>query len=83
MLLFHYFLSLINGLASPFFQPTRGLRWGLPLSLLLLTLIAKGLSKCLVHERCYGGLKGICLGTHISLTHLIFIGDVIFWGLVD
>jgi hypothetical protein len=44
------FSLLINGSASSFFQPTRGLRQGCTLSPLLFLMVAEGLSRCLIVE---------------------------------
>ena len=80
---FYSYLSLslfINGSASSFFPPSRGLRQGCPLFPLLFILIAEGLSRCLLHERESGRLKGIKMGENISITHLLFVDDVLLFG---
>jgi len=71
------FSVLINGLASPFFHAERGLRKGCPLSPLLFLLIMEGLSRTIrenCRQRC---IRGIKITDECTLTHLLFVDDVL------
>jgi hypothetical protein len=52
-------LVLINGFASPFFRPGRGLRQGCPLSLLHLIIVVEGLSRVLMEAKRSSTFKGL------------------------
>jgi MFS superfamily sulfate permease-like transporter len=47
-----------------FFNPTKGIRWGCPLSPFLFLLVVEGISRFFIHSRSTCGLKGIKLGRH-------------------
>ena len=53
------FLVLINGSPSNFFQPTRGLRHGFPLSPFIFLLVAEALSRIIHKAKLEGKIKGI------------------------
>jgi hypothetical protein len=69
------FSLLINGVASNFFKPTRGLRKGCPLSPLLFLLVVEGISRIVMEAKRRGILQGIKIGS-ILLTHLLFVDDI-------
>ena len=74
------FVVLINGTPSKFFSATRGIRQGFPLSPLLFILVIEGLSLLIVDARDHGLIKGIKITSSLTLTHLLFIDDVILLG---
>lgn len=76
---------LINGAASDFFNPQRGLCQGCPLSPLLFLLTVEGLSLMIKAAKRQGDLKGIEVGLNIWVTHLLFVDDILlfFYGSQD
>jgi hypothetical protein len=74
------FAVLINGSASPFFTPERGLRQGCSLSPLLFLLVVEGLSRALTQGKTTGELSGIKVSQKLSLTHLLFVDDVLLFS---
>ena len=75
------FALLINGSPSHFFTASRGIRQGCPLSPLLFILVIEGLS-LLIEDACkHGKVKGIKISKDLSLTHLLFVDDVILFGM--
>ena len=75
------FVVLINGSSSSFFPASRGLRQGCPLSPLLFILVIEGLSLLIEEAKRTGKIKGIKISSKLSLTHLLFVHDVILFGL--
>ena len=74
------FSLLINGSPSHFFMASHGIRQGCPLSPLLFILVIEGLN-LLIDDACRWGLvKGIKISKDLSLTHLLFVDDVILFG---
>ncbi|CAN1760768.1 LINE-1 retrotransposable element ORF2 protein, partial [Linum perenne] len=75
------FAVLINGQPTPWFQPTRGLRQGDPLSPFLFILTSNILSFMIQKESDLGGIKGIRLNnnSHV-LNHMLFADDTILFG---
>lgn len=71
---------LINGAASSFFNPERGLRQGCPLSPLLFLLAAEGISLMIHEARRQGDLKGIEVAVNIWVTHLLFVDDILLFN---
>ena len=79
---FRNLFVLINGDDSKFFRASRGIRQGCPLSPLLFLLIVEALSilvKKIVNE---SKLKGVRVIATVMLTHLLFVDDVLLFGLV-
>lgn len=71
---------LVNGAASTFFNPERGLHQGCPLSPLLLLLAAKGISLMIHEAKRQGNLKGIEVAVKLWVTHLLFVDDILFFS---
>ena len=74
------FVVLVNGDPTIFFKASRGLRQGCPLSPLLFLLIVEGLSRIIYKEKNEKNLKGIKITRILSITHLLFEVDVVFFG---
>ena len=75
------FVVLINGSSSSFFPASRGLRQGCPFSPLLFILVIEGLSILIEEAKRTVKVKGIKVTSKLSLTHLLFVDDVILFGL--
>lgn len=73
------FSLLINGTTSPFFYSERGLRQGCPLYPLFFLLIMEGLSRLVKEEFRRGRLKGIKITEGCTLTHILFVDDVLLF----
>ena len=71
---------LINGKPIIFFQSTRGLRQGCPLSLFLYILMVESLSRKLSSTKV-GIILGIKSARGVdSINHALFADDSLFWG---
>ena len=75
------FVVLVNGSPSSFFPATHGIRQGCPLSPLLFILVIEGLSLLIEDANRNGKIKGIKISSQLFLTHLLFVDDVILFGL--
>ena len=75
------FSILVNGTPSSFFPATRGIRQGCPLSPLLFILVIEGLNLLIAEARRIGKLKGIKISPQLFLTHLLFVDDVLLFGM--
>jgi hypothetical protein len=73
------FVVLINGSPSGFFNASRGLLQGCPLSPFLFLLIVEGLSMLIKDARRRGILKGIKKIESVVVTHLLFVLDIIIF----
>ena len=71
------FAILVNGSPSEFFLATRGLRQGCPLSPLLFILIIESLNRIIMDAQQKGLIKGFQFSPDLSITHLLFVDDVI------
>lgn len=70
----------LNGEPLPFFNPTRGIRQGDPLSPYLFILMANSLSSLMGKALQDGSIKGIRLNRFCpTLTHILFADDSIFF----
>ena len=74
------FAVIINGSASKFFRPTRGLRQGCPLSPFIFLLVAEALSRIIHKAKADGVIKGIKVSTTEEVTHTLFVDDVLLFG---
>jgi hypothetical protein len=77
------FSILINGCPSGFFESSRGLRQGDPLSPLLFVIVMKALSR-LMNRAVHGGhLSGFRVGTsegvEVMVSHLLFTDDALMF----
>ena len=75
------FAVLVNGSPSSFFSASRRIRQGCPLSPLLFILVIEGISLLIEDAKRNGKIKGIKISHQFSLTHLLFVDDVILFGL--
>ena len=74
------FAVLVNGTPTSFFNASRGIRQGCPLSPLLFILVIEGLSLMIKDARDNGLIRGIKFSPSLTLTHLLFVDDVILLG---
>ena len=75
------FAVIVNGAPSSFFPASRGIRQGCPLSPLLFILVIEGLSLLIADAKRNGLIKGIKISDHLAITHLLFVDDVILFGM--
>ena len=75
------FAILINGSPTSFFRSSREPRQGFPLSPLLFFLIIEGLNKLIIKSQEDGIFTGIKFLEKVLITHLLFVDDVILFGL--
>ena len=75
------FAILVNGSPSRFFTASRGIRQGCPLSHLLFILVIEGLSLLIEDAKANGRIRGIKISPQLSLTHILFVDDVIMFGI--
>jgi hypothetical protein len=73
------FAVLINGSASPFFRPTRGLRQGCPLSSYLFLIVDEDLSRAIQEAKRTRSIQGVKMGGTEYHTHLLFVDDVLLF----
>ena len=67
---------LVNGILDNFFQASRGLRQGFPLSLFLYILMVVALSKKLTAGKNEGIIPGIHLASGVeAINHALFVDD--------
>ena len=74
------FVVLVNGTPSKIFSASHGIRQGCPLSPLLFILVIEGLSLLIFDVRDHGLICGIQITSSLTLTHLLFVDDVILMG---
>ena len=75
------FAVLVNGTPSDFFPATRGIRQGCPLSPLLFILIIESLSRIILDAQQKGLIKGFQYSHDLYITHLLFVDDVLLFGI--
>ncbi|CAN1776349.1 LINE-1 retrotransposable element ORF2 protein [Linum perenne] len=75
------FNVLLNGAQTEWFNPTRGLRQGDPLSPYLFILVSNVLSFMIQNSVCLGTIKGIKLNRFCPvLHHILFADDTVLFG---
>ena len=75
------FFVLINATPSGFFSTSCGIRQGCPLSPLLFLLIIEGLRLLIKDSQKKGIIKGIKVSSSLALSHLLFVDDVVLFGI--
>ena len=70
-------MILINGPVSQFFKPVGWIKQRYPLSPYLFVLVAEDLSKYIMEARRLRIVQGVKVGKRESLSHLLFIDDVL------
>ena len=75
------FAVLINGTPYNFFSSSRGIKQGCPLSPLLFILIIESLSLLIKQAQHDGLVMGFKVSSSLNLTHLLFVDDVLLFGL--
>ena len=71
------FVVLINGVASTFFRSGRGIIQGCPLAPLLFLIVVEGLGRALLSTKNSGAYQGISSGNNITLSHVLFVDDIV------
>ena len=71
------FAILIDGVASSFLRTNYGLRQGHPLASLLFLIVVEGLGRAILNARDKGEFVGLPFGNGISLTHVLFVDDIV------
>lgn len=74
------FMVLINGRPFSSFSASCVLRQGCPLSPLLFLLMVEGMSILIHKEKRLGRIRGIKLSYTLSITHILFVDDVVLFG---
>jgi hypothetical protein len=72
---------LANGKPTNFFKSARGLRQGCPLSPILFLLVVEGLSRAILEQVGGNKIKGIPVARGINITHIMFVDDIILFGI--
>lgn len=73
------FLSLLMDLLQNFFRLSQGLRQGFPLAPLLFLLITEGFGRVVLDAKHIGELRGISFLGNISITHILFVDDILLF----
>ena len=71
------FTILINAVVSHFFRPGHGLRRGFPLAPFLFLIVVEGLGRAILDIKDRGVFHGLSFGNRISLTHVLFVDDIV------
>jgi hypothetical protein len=69
-----------NEFPSSFICPSKGIRQGFPLSPFIFLLVVDDLSRLIVQAIERNLIKGIKLSQAVSISHLLFVDDVILFG---
>ena len=75
------FAVLVNGTPTDFFPASRGIRQRCPLSPLLFILIIESLSRIILKAHLVGHITGYQYTPDLSITHLLFVDDVLLFGI--
>jgi len=77
----HWITPLINGCPTPFFQATRGLWQGFPLSPMPYVIMAEMLNRRLEYERATGNIPGLKIARGVRrLNNSHFVDDTLILG---
>jgi len=71
---------LVNGIPTYFFKWHGGLHQGFPLSPLLFLLVIEALSRMMTQVMASGNLQGLKVAVSTSISHIIFIDNVLILG---
>ena len=71
------FSILVNGATSSFFKPGRGIRQGFSLAPLLFLIVVEGLGRAILDLKDRGVYNGLSFGNGITLTHILFVDDIV------
>ena len=71
------FSILINGSASEFFWPSRGIRQRCLLDPILFLIVVEGLGIAILVAHIRGELTWLSFGEQIRCTHVLFVDDII------
>lgn len=75
------FSMVINGKPFDFFNPSRDLRQGNPLSSVLVIIGSEVLSRLITREKQLGNIKGINIGKNGPyITYLLIVDNLIIFG---
>ena len=72
---------MINGTPTGFFAASRGIRQGFPLSPLLFLLVIEGIDLLIKDAQRKGKIKGIKVSSLLAVSHLLFVNDVVLFGI--
>jgi len=75
-----FFSMLINGIPSPTFRPSRGIRQGDPLSPFLFVIMAEGLGRSIKYALYSRRLKGLSFLNSHTFSHQQFVEDNMLFG---
>ena len=75
------FVVMVTGAPTGFFRSERGISQGFPLSPLLFMLIIEGLSRISLESKKKGKIKGVKISKKMFITHLVFVDDVLMFGI--
>jgi len=75
-----FFSILINGIPSPTFCPSRGIRQGDPLSPFLFVILAEGLGRSIKSAILSHNLKGLAFHHGPAVSHQQFVDDNMLFG---
>ena len=75
------FSILVNDSPTIFFPSNQELIKGYPLLPLLFILVIEGLSRIILHVKVEHKIKGINITHSLPITHLLFVDDVLIFGL--
>ena len=78
LFLFYCFSQWIS--PSRFFKSTRGFRQGYPFNTLLFILVMEGFSRFIDHVKLEKFVNGVKVMTIESITHFLFVDDVLYFG---
>jgi len=75
-----FFSILINGIPSPTFRPSRGIRQGDPLSPFLFVILAEGLGRSIKAAILSRKLRGLSIHQAPAVSHQQFVDDNMIFG---